>query len=123
MLKQFIDWVMLTVDPLVYTYSRGMWIDSAALDQKRICAIAQQGGPEPYLDVRRQRFRVILLGRRNNRAEMIPIEDEMSILAQAAMGDSRPCDSAYVRAIGEPMGPSATVEGRIFWVQDYEVIF
>lgn len=45
-----------------YQYSRGMWVDHPSLDSAFIAAIQQTGGPPAQVDIRRLRFKVILLG-------------------------------------------------------------
>lgn len=123
MFDEFIAWLKLSIPATAYEYSAGMWIDSPAMDQKKILAIMQTGGPAPDVEDRRVRYRVIMLGRRNTRADMIVVRNDIYALANVAMGNVYPCGSAQIRALMEPMGPAVTVEGRNYYSLDFEVLF
>ena len=92
-----------------YQYSRGMWVDHPSLDSAFIAAIQQTGGPPTQVDIRRLRFKVILLGPKGVRKHVVDVGNSIETLAQVALGDSVPCGAASVRAIGEPIGPGYTL--------------
>lgn len=123
MFDEFIAWLKLSVSDTAYEYSAGMWIDSPALATKKIIAVMQIGGPAPDVEDRRVRYRVIMLGRRNTRPDMIVVRNDIYALANVAMGNSVPCGAAQVRALSEPMGPGTTTESRNFYTLDFEVLF
>lgn len=121
MFDAFIEWVKATVGQ-EYLYSRGMWIDSPAVNDKFIASVQQMGGSAPDVEDRIIRFKVILLGPRDGRKHVIPVEQTMESLAQAALGDSSPCGAASVRAVGEAVGPGYTSENRPWYSLDFEVL-
>ncbi|WP_082900695.1 phage tail termination protein [Achromobacter insolitus] len=123
MFEQFKDWVALTIPSHLYTYSRGMWQDSAAVAESWFCALLQMPGPGPDVDDRRPRYRVLLLGPRNGRQHAGDIQAHAEALVQAAMGEVVPCGAASVRAIGEPVGPGYTTENRPWYSVDFQVLF
>lgn len=123
MFEQFKEWVALTIPPSLYTYSRGMWQDSAAVAESWFCVLLQMGGPSPDVDDRRPRYRVLLLGPRSSRQHSGEIQAHAEALVQAAMGDVAPCGAASVRAIGEPVGPGYTTENRPWYSVDFQVLF
>ncbi|HHM9014201.1 TPA: hypothetical protein ACRNSF_005800 [Pseudomonas aeruginosa] len=106
-----------------YQYSRGMWVDHPSLDSAFIAAIQQTGGPATQVDVRRLRFKVILLGPKGVRKHVVDVGNSIETLAQVALGDSVPCGAASVRAIGEPIGPGYTTENRAWYSLDLEVLY
>lgn len=122
MLNELVLWLQ-TVIAGTYTYSRGMWVDSPAAANLSIVAVMSTGGLPPDVDDRRQRFRVIILGPRNGRAQVVSIEQAINALALAALGDSTPCGAAAVRATGEVVGPGYTNEDRPWYSLDLEVVF
>ncbi|QPZ57968.1 hypothetical protein [Pseudomonas aeruginosa] len=89
-----------------------MWVDHPSLDSAFIAAIQQTGGPPTQVDIRRLRFKVILLGPKGIRKHVVDVGNSIETLAQVALGDSVPCGAASVRAIGEPIGPGYTTENR-----------
>lgn len=122
MFNEFVEWLRLTLGTK-YQYSRGMWVDSSALVTARIAAIYAMGGPQPDVDDRRPRFRVLLLGPQNGRQYAADIQTDMELLMQAVQGDLLPCGAASVLAIGEPAGPAYTTENRPWMSLDFQVTF
>lgn len=118
----FLDWIKAALGE-GYQYSRGMWVDNSTLDDAFIAVIQQAGGSPTVVDVRRQRFKVILLGPKAKRKHVADVGNAIEILAQTALGSSVPCGAAYVRAIGEPVGPGYTTENRAWYSLDLEVLF
>lgn len=129
MFEAFADWIGLTFPNDKqgtqggYMHWRGPWVDSPALKPRRILVIIPMGGPAPNVEDRRKRFQVIMLGIENNRADSVQVGKDIELLADAALGNSRPCGAASVRAMGEPTGPGFTTENRAFYMLDFEVIF
>lgn len=123
MFDEFIAWLKLSVPEAAYVYSAGMWIDSSSLATQKIIAVMQIGGPAPDVEDRRVRYRVIMLGKRNTRTDMIVVRNDIYALANVAMGNTVPCGAAQVRALSEPMGPGSTTENRQFYTLDFEVLF
>lgn len=116
------DWVMATL-PAGYT-AQFAWVESSqpADAVKRYCIVQQMGGSGPVVETRYPRFRVVLLGRRNERGDAQQILADIEGLMQAAMGDSTPCGAANIRAITEPVGPGFTTENRAWAQVDFQSI-
>ena len=123
MFDAFVAWMQLTILESTYVYSRGMWMDTDQTLGRYIAAVLQSGGSAPDVDDRRARYRVILLGPRNTRNAAPQISADLEALALAALGNSRPCGAASVRAIGEPVGAGYTTENRAWYSLDFEVLF
>ncbi len=100
------------------------WVESSFPPDwvKRYCVVQQMGGGGPAVDVRYARYRVVLLGPRNDREDYTQIMAAAEALLQASMGDSAPCGAANIRAIAEPIGPGFTTENRAWAQVDFEII-
>lgn len=122
MLNELKEWVEAALGAR-YAYSMGQWVEPKAGDTKRYCVIQAAGGAGPDVDVRRPRFRVLLLGRRNERADANGVMADADALVVAGMGDMLPCGAANIRATSEPMGPGYTTENRAWCSFEFEVIF
>ena len=121
MLVDFRNWVGTVITGYAFAY--GQWVEASAVDSNWYCVVQAAGGPAPVVDTRYPRFRVILLGRRNERDDAPQLFEAANALIEAGRGDSLPCGAANVRAMGETVGPGYTTENRA-WVQvDFEVIF
>lgn len=120
MLVELRDWIGTIIDG--YTYSYGQWVESAATDIDMYCVVQAAGGPGAEVDVRHPRFRVILLGRRNERGDSQKIMADADALVAACLGDSLPCGAARLGA-GEPSGPGFTTENRAWAGIDFNIIF
>lgn len=121
MFDEFIEWAQAVIGG-TYNPSRGIWVDSPQAAGLFIAAYHQTGGPMPQVDVRRPRFRVILLGPRDGRQHTISVQNSAEALMQATLGDLLPCGAARVAAM-EPVGPGFTEENRPFFSLDFELIF
>ena len=101
-----------------YKWMVGEFQENASLEAETWFAVMQSdGGPQPSVDVRRPRFVLFLLGRRNARADAADLLAEAERLAQATI-DSMvlPCGFANIRLASEPVGPGFTSENRA-WVR------
>ena len=123
MFEAFVAWLKLTVLESTYTYSRGMWVETKELEARHIAAILRSGGAPVDVDDRHQRFRVILLGPRNDRSAAVEIDARMEAIVKATIDNAAPCGATHVRAIGEPVGAGYTTENRAWYSLDLEVIF
>lgn len=122
MLSDLKEWVAAVIGSAAYTYSYGMWVETAATHGNLYCVIQATGGAAPDVEDRRPRYRVILLGRRNERSDGARVLADAEALMQASMGDTAPCGAANIRAIGEPVGPGFTAENRAWTQIDFEVL-
>ncbi|WP_322997954.1 hypothetical protein [Castellaniella sp.] len=119
MLVEVRDWLATLLTG--YTFQYGAWVESAQDAATRYCVVQAAGGPVAVVDVRRPRFRVILLGRRNHREDAEQVMADAEAVVAACQGDSLPCHAARVAA-GEPAGPGFTTENRGWASVDIEVI-
>src|SRR5690606_22871317 len=110
MLNEFKEWVE-SILGATYAYSMGQWVETQESAAARYAAIQAAGGLI-QTDTRYPRFRLILLGRRNERQDAAGLMDDANALVVAGMGDSTPCGAASIRAVGEPVGPAYTTENR-----------
>ena len=97
-----------------YTLAYGQWAEAAMDDSKMYCVVQASNGPAAQTDVRRPRFRVVLLGRRGQRGDSQKVMTDAEAIVVAALGPSLPCNSARV-GVDEPSGPGFTTENRA-WV-------
>lgn len=119
MLDELIDWIEAILGPS-WVYSMGMWVDRPDIAERPICSTQSDGGPQPSVDDRRQRFRVILLG--PVRGPVDPAKDAADALTAAALTATPPCGAAHIR-ISEPTGPGTTTENRRWYALDVEILF
>lgn len=120
MLNEFKSWVE-SILGAGYAYSMGQWVETQATATRRYCVIQADGGPAPDVDDRRQRFRVILLGRRNERGDSSSLIDDANSIIEVAMGGQMPCGAANARAMGEVAGPGYTTENRAWCQVNFQV--
>lgn len=106
-----------------YQYSRGAYVDSAAIKDLFICVIHGQGGTAIDVDDRRPSYRVILLGPENGRQYAAQIQDDMELIMRATIESDSPCGAAHIQAINEPVGPAYTIENRPWCAVDLQVTF
>lgn len=122
MFDEFKTWVESIIGS-GYVYSMGMWTDRSGISTSSICAIQQTGGPNPDVDDRRRRFKVILLGPVNSRQSAGAIKLAADSLADASLALPAPCGAARIGMIGEPVGPGYTTENRAWFSMEFEVLF
>lgn len=121
MFDALVDWLtaVLGTD---YQYSRGMWVDHAAIKNLFVCSVQATGGPAVDVEDRRPRFRVLLLGPENGRQHAQQVQADAEALIAATMDGAAPCGAANIRAMTEVIGPGYTAENRA-WVQvDFQVL-
>lgn len=124
MYNDFKNWVESVLGQGL-VYLQGRWQETGSSATARYCVIQGAGGPGPDVDDRYPRYRVVILGSRNN-ASPAQINGAMAAaesLIAAGMGDSVPCGAAAVRAIGEVTGPAFTTENRVWCQVDFEVTY
>lgn len=119
MLDELKTWIEAILGPS-WVYSMGMWTDRPGISESNICSIQNDGGPQPSVDDRRQRFRVILLSAIDG--PPTSAKDGAAALTAAALALPPPCDAAHIR-ISEPVGPGTTTENRRWYGLDIEILF
>lgn len=119
MLAEVRDWLATLLTG--YTFQYGAWVEAKQDNKTRYCVVQAAGGSVTVVDVRRPRFRVILLGRRNHREDAEQIMADAETVVAACQGDSLPCHAARVAA-QEPSGPGFTTENRAWASIELELI-
>ncbi len=140
MLEELKTWIEAILGPS-WIYSQGMWTDRPGIAESPICSIQADGGPQPDVDDRRARFRVILLSpvvgpgidseggphvaspsvvTNVSAAHAVRVAAEMTMIA--ATQARPPCGAAHIR-IAEPVGPGTTKENRRWYALDIEILF
>lgn len=104
-----------------YQMSRGMFIDSPALYGSYICSVTASGGAAIDVDVRRPRYRVVLIGPRNGRQYADEVQADAEKIMAATQDPDVPCGIAIIWAMGEPIGPGYTTENRAHMQLDLQV--
>ena len=87
------------------------------------CVIRGDGGAAPDVDDRRPRYRLVLMGPKNKRAEKTAVRAAASALMDACLGDTTPCGAASVKAMGEPIGPSYTADDRAWMSVNLQITY
>lgn len=125
MLVETNEWLKSVLGANAFRYSYGEWVEDPASANQMLVNVQAMAGAAPMVDVRKPRYRVIILGRRNNRGDSEQVWNAAQYLMSAAIGDgkSQPCGAANVRAMGEPVGPYFTTENRAWSQVDLEVIY
>lgn len=122
MLNDFTDWVERHVQG--YATFIGGFSETGADHTKHVCVVQQVGGAPESMGARRPRFRVFLLGPRNNRGASRKVYDDANALVSASIEHlDLPCKATNVKALVEPVGPNFTKEGRAWAQIDFELIF
>jgi hypothetical protein len=120
---EFAAWVQALLGPS-YRYTQGQWEETTAAQADFFCSFHALGGPNPDVEDRRPRYRVLLLGPRGNRAGSQKTKADIHALAQAAIdGHLIPCGAASIQALGEPTGPGYTTENRAWWSLDFQITY
>ena len=106
-----------------FAFVFGAWVETTTAADTKYCVLQATGGATPDTDVRRARYRVILLGRRNQRQDGAEVLQVAGAMVQAAIAGLVPCGAANIRASAEPVGPGFTTEARAWAQVDFEVTF
>lgn len=116
-LKEWIESLLGTE----YQYSMGPWQETNDLDF--VCTIIGMGGAGVDMDIRKPRFKIMLLGPRNGRQYASKVLTDIDNLIQLAIDSNPPCGAATIRAVTEPTGPGYTTENRAWVSVDFQIIY
>lgn len=122
---EVLAWIQAVPEFAAYVPSRGLWVESAALDDKRILALYGEGGGNPGVIERYPRVRVLILGKRGERnvaGAVAELANHAEILAQRAFAEYRSGCLTQIRAIGDIIGPGYTAEDRPWFELNFELI-
>lgn len=122
---EVLAWIMAVPEFAAYVPSRGMWVESASLDDKRILALYGEGGGNPGPIERYPRVRVLILGKRGERniaGAVAELAAHADLLAQRAFTTYKTDCIAQIRMIGDIIGPGYTTEDRPWFELNTELI-
>lgn len=120
MFESLKDWVQEAIGQ-GYRLVDGGFIDGQSFALDHMCVIKGRGGMAPDVDDRRPRYMIVLLGPRNDRPAVAQVRAAAEALMEACLGDTVPCGAASVKALGEPIGPSYTVEDRAWMTVELQL--
>lgn len=106
-----------------YEIAGGGFIDSPNFKDMKFVVLSANGGSQNS-GVRRSRYRVILMGRRDKREDSVLIMKQASDLINQTIDEHRPpCKAAKIESISEVVGPGFTTENRAWCELHFEVLF
>ena len=122
MSEEFRDWIINIIGK-AYTPFQGQWVEDDSNSDSYYC-VFQYGGRAPVTEVRYPSFTVLLLGPRNTRSAVSKLSQDSELVMQHVTSEGRsvPCGAANVRALREPVGPGYTVENRVWFSLQFEII-
>lgn len=123
MMEELKQWLADLNLSQTYTNFTGEWVEDKQSANKFYLVVRQDGGSAPFVDVRNPRFGIVLIGRRNTRSDAKHLYDDANAIMQAVIDGVIPCGSANITAMGEPVGPGFTNEGRAFYQLNLQVTF
>ncbi len=104
-----------------YQYSQGAWVETESLGF--VCCIFGMGGAGVDMDIRRPRFKIMLLGPRGERNQASKLLADIESIIDMSINSDPPCGAASIRAITEPTGPGYTEENRAWVSVDFQIIY
>lgn len=114
----------LKADPAWMSYAfemfRGMWQDSPTNANKRLCALAMNGGRSPPTAT----YRIVsltLLGPRNGKADAPALELIAVGFGERLETDFTTCEVAQIRLLSGIVGPGYTAENRPWYELQFEI--
>lgn len=122
---EVLAWIMAVPEFAGYVPSRGMWVESASLDDKRILALYGEGGGNPGVIERYPRVRVLILGKRGERnvaGAVAELAAHAELLALRTFTEYRAECVAQFRMLGDIVGPGYTTEDRPWLEINLELI-
>jgi hypothetical protein len=102
---------------------QGMWRDSAANASKRLCVLTSMGGTTSNTqDVNYDSVRVIFLSAQKGNADINALRAFVYSIRDRLKTDNRNCDVTLFRMQGGPIGPGYTVEERVWYEINLQLI-
>jgi hypothetical protein len=124
-LSDLLAWIQAVPELSSYVPSRGAWVESDALADRRILALISEGGPKPDVSSRTMRVRVLLLGKRMERnvaGAVVNIEGHANALVDRTLAEFKSGCLTQIRAISDIVGPGYTAEGRPWYEANFECL-
>jgi len=122
MFDELVEWLSAVLGSTWVVVDGGL-PNSTDFDKGFYCIIRGMGGLAPDVDDRRPHYKMMLLGPKNNRAAKAEVRSAAGNIMNACLGDTTPCGAASVKAMGEPIGPSYTVDDRAWMSVDLQITF
>lgn len=122
MFNELVEWLAAVLGQQWELVDGGL-PNTDAFDGGFYCVIRGMGGAAPDVDDRRPRYKLLFLGPKNDRAAKSEARTAVQALMDACLGDTTPCGAASVKALGEPIGPSYTVDDRAWMTVDLQITY
>lgn len=113
LIEQLRDWLQAMPATTGYAYSLGAWTEDPSTG--KVIALWNDGGRD-VVEEEYPTFRIVLVGRRDTRADALELVTLASVIRTAAKATGCMGDVVRVRPIGGIVGPGYTAEGRP-WVE------
>lgn len=123
MIDAFEQWLIDLPKSQTYQLFVGEWVESNQDANKFYLMYRQDGGSSPFIDVRKPNLGIILVGRRNKRSDAEFLKTDANAIIEAVIDGIAPCGAANITALGEPVGPGFTTEGRAFYQLNLQITF
>lgn len=120
-----LTWIQAVPELAAYEPSRGAWVESESLANKRIVVLVAEGGPKPGVIERMMRVRVLLLGKRLERnvaGAVVEIENHANALMNRTLAEYKSGCLTQISAISDIIGPGYTVEGRPWYEINLQLV-
>lgn len=106
-----------------FEVSQGIWRDNATNAAKRLCVLtAMPSRTSNALDVNYDSVRVILLGPQKGNADTNPLRAIAYSIRDRLKTDNSNCDVTQFRMQGGPIGPGYTLEERVWFEINLQLI-
>lgn len=123
MINTFAQWFQSIPGASAYTLARGQFVDSTAAAGQFVAIIQQQGGGRPVDVIQFPQIRLTLMGRRDQRGDVLAVEQFANLVLQTALetGGLDQC-IIHLTPLGSIMGPYYTTENRPVFGLNFEMI-
>lgn len=123
MINTFAQWFQTIPGSSAYTLARGQFVDSTEAAGQFVAIIQQQGGGRPVDVIQFPQIRLTLMGRRDQRSDVLAVEQFANTVLQTALetGGLDQC-IIHLTPLGSIMGPYYTAENRPVFGLNFELI-
>lgn len=123
MISTFSQWLQTIPGASAYTLARGQFVEHTTDDGKFVAIIQQQGGGRPVDVIQFPQIRLTLMGRRDQRGDVLAVEQFANLVVQTALetGGLDQC-IIHLTPLGSIMGPYYTAENRPVFGLNFELI-
>lgn len=123
MINTFAQWFQAIPGASAYTLARGQFVDSTDAAGQFVAIIQQQAGGRPVDVIQFPQIRLTLMGRRDQRGDVLAVEQFANTVLQTALetGGLDQC-IIHLTPLGSIMGPYYTPENRPVFGLNFELI-